>query len=232
VWLDVNSGMNRTGIEPGDAAKRLYRALCGRRGVTPGGYHVYDGHIHEHDPDVRARQCEMEYAAVQRMIDAVRAEGLPVPAVVAGGTPTFPIHARRAGVQLSPGTPLLWDQGYSTAYHDLDFLHAAVLVGRVVSKPAGRRVTFDLGTKAVASEMPQPRIALLGLDGYAIVAHNEEHLVIEVDEPARFTTGDVVYGVPIHICPTVARYETVAIVNDGRCTGEWHVTARNRRITL
>lgn len=232
LWLDVNSGMDRTGIVPGDEAIRLYRALCGRPGVVPGGFHVYDGHIHEHDPEARARQCDGEFAAVARMIDAVRAEGLPVPATVAGGTPTFPMHARRNGVELSPGTPLLWDAGYSAAYRDLDFLHAAVLVGRVVSKPAGLRVTFDLGTKAVASEMPQPRLSLLGLDGSTIVAHNEEHLVVETPEAARFRTGDVVYAVPVHICPTVARYESVGVAVGGRCTGEWRVTARNRRITL
>jgi D-serine deaminase-like pyridoxal phosphate-dependent protein len=232
LWLDVNSGMNRTGLVPGDRALGLYRAICARPGVMPGGFHVYDGHIHEHDLGARTRQCDREFVAVQAMLDTLRAEGLPVPAVVAGGTPTFPIHVKREGVELSPGTPLLWDHGYSSTYSDLDFLHAAVLVGRVVSKPAGTRVTVDLGTKALASEMPQPRLALLGLDGYAIVAHNEEHLVIETPDADRIRTGDVVYGVPVHICPTVARYESVSVVRDGRCAGEWKVTARNRRITL
>jgi D-serine deaminase-like pyridoxal phosphate-dependent protein len=151
---------------------------------------------------------------------------------------------------LSPGTPLLWDAGYAASYPDLDFLVAAVLVGRVVSTPsrstAGVRarsrdhagsdtvpfVCLDFGTKAVASEMPQPRITLLDIGGYRIAGHNEEHLVIEPDDPGRFRVGGVVYGVPIHICPTVARYETASVIEGSRCTGEWRIAARNRRITI
>jgi D-serine deaminase-like pyridoxal phosphate-dependent protein len=232
LWLDVNSGMNRTGIAPGDEAVRLYRLIQESSGVTAGGLHVYDGHIHESDPAARGRQCDDEYAAVDAMIHSLQAAGLHVPAVVAGGSPTFPVHATRAGVQLSPGTPLLWDAGYAASYPDLDFLVAAVLVGRVVSKPAPGKVCLDFGTKAVASEMPHPRISLLDIGGYRIAGHNEEHLVIEPDDPGRFRVGGVVYGVPIHICPTVARYETASVIEGSRCTGEWRIAARNRRITI
>jgi D-serine deaminase-like pyridoxal phosphate-dependent protein len=224
--------MNRTGIEPGPEAIRLYRLMCARPGIRAGGLHVYDGHIHDHDLAERTRVCDAEFEPVQAMIDALRKAGAPVPAVVVGGTPTFPVLARRADVELSPGTTLLWDYGYSSSFPDLDFLHAAVLVTRVVSKPAGRRVCLDLGTKALASEMPQPRVSLLGLSAYTIVAHNEEHLVIETPDADRCRPGDVFYGIPVHICPTVARYETASVVDGGRCIGEWQVAARNRRITI
>ena len=232
LWLDLNSGMNRTGVAPGTDAGRLYRLIHQSERLTAGGLHVYDGHIHESDPEARAKQCDGEFAPVQAMIDDLRRAGLPVPAVVAGGSPTFPIHARRPGVSLSPGTPLLWDAGYGAAYADLDFLVAAVLVGRVVSKPAPGRVCLDLGTKALASEMPQPRIALLNVSDYRIAGHNEEHLIIELPDASRYHPGDVVYGIPVHICPTVARYETASVVEQGRCTGEWAIAARNRRLTI
>ena len=250
LWLDVNSGMNRTGIAPGAEAVRLYRLIHETKGLMAGGLHVYDGHIHEPDAAARASQCDEGYAPVQTMIDEIGRAGLPVPAVVAGGSPTFPVHAKRSGVELSPGTTLLWDAGYAGAYADLDFLVAAVLVGRVVSMPststAGSRtrspghagsetVSFtclDLGTKAVASEMPQPRISLLGTTGYRIAGHNEEHLVIEPPDAGRYRLGDVVYGVPTHICPTVARYESASVIEQGRCTGEWRITARDRRISI
>jgi D-serine deaminase-like pyridoxal phosphate-dependent protein len=93
-------------------------------------------------------------------------------------------------------------------------------------------VCLDLGTKALASEMPQPRVSLLGVEKYQIVEHNEEHLVIETPDAGRYHPGDVVYGVPAHICPTVARYESASVVEHGRCTGEWQIAARNRRITV
>jgi D-serine deaminase-like pyridoxal phosphate-dependent protein len=80
--------------------------------------------------------------------------------------------------------------------------------------------------------MPQPRVSLLGIQGHALVAHNEEHLVIEPSDPGAFHPGDVVYGIPTHICPTVARYEAASIVQEGRRVGEWQITARNRRISI
>jgi D-serine deaminase-like pyridoxal phosphate-dependent protein len=232
LWLDINSGMDRTGIAPGPEAARLYRLIHETGGLSVGGLHVYDGHIHESGVAARTRQCDDEFAPVQAMIGSLEKAGLPVPAVVAGGSPTFPIHAKRRGVELSPGTPLLWDAGYAASYADLDFLVAAVLVGRVVSKPAQGKLCLDLGTKALASEMPQPRISLLNVHGYRIVGHNEEHLIIEPPDAGRYRPGDVVYGVPIHICPTVARYETANVIERGRCTGEWPIAARNRRITI
>jgi len=231
LWLDLNSGMNRTGIAPGGEALRLYRLIHETQGLNAGGLHVYDGHIHASDVAARARQCDGEYAPVEAMIGEIRRAGMPIPAVVAGGSPTFPVHARRAGVELSPGTPLLWDAGYGSAYPDLDFLVAAVLVGRVVSKPSSF-VCLDLGTKAVASEMPHPRISLLGITDYRIAGHNEEHLIIEPPDADRYRPGDVVYGVPIHICPTVARYESASIVEHGRSVGEWRIAARARRISV
>jgi len=232
VWIDVNSGMNRTGIAPGAEAFRLYTLVHARAGLIIGGLHVYDGHVHESDLAARTKICDDEFTPVQAMIDDIRKAGMPVPAVVAGGSPTFPIHARRPGVELSPGTTLLWDAGYSAAHPDLDFLVAAMLITRVVSKPAGTSVCLDLGTKALASEMPQPRVSLLGVEKYQIVAHNEEHLVIETPDAGRYHPGDVVYGIPVHICPTVARYESASVVEHGRCTGEWQIAARNRRITV
>jgi len=232
LWLDINSGMNRTGIAPGAEAGRLYRLIHQTECLTAGGLHVYDGHIHESDLAARTRQCDEEYAPVQAMLDELRKTGLSVPAVAAGGSPTFPIHAKRPRVGLSPGTPLLWDAGYSAAYPDLDFLVAAVLVGRVVSKPAPGKLCLDFGTKAVASEMPQPRVSLLNVEGYRIAGHNEEHLIIDVPDAGRYRPGDVVYGIPVHICPTVARYEAASIVERGRSVGEWRITARNRRITI
>jgi D-serine deaminase-like pyridoxal phosphate-dependent protein len=232
LWLDVNSGMNRTGVAPGTEAVRLYRLIHETRGLTAGGLHVYDGHIHESDLAARTKLCDDQFAPVEAMILGLQASGLHVPAVVAGGSPTFPVHAKRPGIQLSPGTPLLWDAGYGAAYADLDFLVAALLVGRVVSKPAPGKVCLDLGTKAVASEMTQPRIVLLGASSYRIVGHNEEHLIIETADAAGYRLGDVVYGVPIHICPTVARYDRASVIEGGRCTGEWHIAARNRKITL
>ena len=80
--------------------------------------------------------------------------------------------------------------------------------------------------------MPQPRLSLLNVDDYRIAGHNEEHMILDVPDAGRCRPGDVVYGIPVHICPTVARYEAASIVEHGRCTGEWSISARSRRISI
>ncbi|HEY2147523.1 MAG TPA: D-TA family PLP-dependent enzyme, partial [Pirellulales bacterium] len=59
-------------------------------------------------------------------------EGLAVPRFIAGGTPTFPFHARHLDRECSPGTCVLSDAGCSTSYRDLEFLTAAAVLSRVI----------------------------------------------------------------------------------------------------
>lgn len=232
VLLDLDCGQHRTGIEPGARAQELYRLLLTLPGLVPDGLHAYDGHVHDSDPAVRRRRCDEAFAPVAAFAQDLARAGLPVPRLVAGGTPTFPMHAARPGVECSPGTCVLWDAGYAAALPDLDFLPAALVLTRVVSKPGGRRLCLDLGHKAIAAENPHPRVQLLGLPDAEFVGHNEEHLVIETDEAARFEVGAPIFGIPRHICPTVALHGEAVVVRDGVAVERWKVTARERRLTL
>ncbi|OFY62192.1 MAG: threonine aldolase [Bacteroidetes bacterium RBG_13_42_15] len=231
VWLDINVGMNRTGIEPGKEAVRLYNLIRSLPGLNAEGLHVYDGHIHENDPAIREKMCNKAFLPVESLIQELSDSGESIK-VVAGGTPTFPIHAARKGVETSPGTAILWDYGYSSSFADLDFLHAAVLFSRVISKPEFNLICIDLGTKAVASEMPHPRVKITGLANYEFVSHNEEHMVIRTSEASKISIGDVFYCIPYHICPTVDRYDKVSVVRNGKVTEQWNVEARKREITV
>ncbi len=231
VWLDINSGMNRSGVVPGDKAVRLYERIFDSPMLIAEGLHIYDGHIHEKDPFKRQQMCDESFIRVESLIDELQRDVGPVK-VVAGGTPTFPVHARRKGVDLSPGTPLLWDWGYGSSFADMPFLHAAVLLMRVISKPAKETLCIDLGHKAVAAEMPPPRVNIFGLKRYKMTIHNEEHLVIHTREADNFKTGDVMYGIPWHICPTVDRHDTANVVNDHMVTEQWNIVARRRKITF
>src|SRR5450759_4159820 len=232
VWLDINNGMNRTGITPGERAVRLYKRIMDSPMLVAEGLHVYDGHIHEPDFLLRKRVCNDSFIPVMNLIEELKSDGISPVKIIAGGTPTFPIHAQRKDVETSPGTLILWDWGYSSSFSDMDFFHAAVLLTRIISKPGKDLLCLDLGHKAVASEMPQPRIKILEIEKYTIVSHNEEHLVIQTAEAGKYKTGDALYGIPWHICPTVDRHDTVYVINDHKVTGEWTVEARKRKITL
>lgn len=231
VLLDLDVGMHRTGIAPGPEAARLYRSLVLTPGLRAGGLHAYDGHLQQAAPAEREAASAPEFARVLALRDELVEAGLDVPRIVCGGTPSFPVHAARAEVECSPGTCVLWDYGYGRKLGDLSFRHAALLLARVISRPGPNRLCLDLGHKAVASEMPHPRVVFPALPEAQAVMHSEEHLVLETPRAPEFAVGTAFYGIPIHICPTVALHDRVHVVRDGRVAEEWPVVARARRIT-
>jgi D-serine deaminase-like pyridoxal phosphate-dependent protein len=232
IWLDINVGMNRTGILPGEEAVRIYKVADNLPKLKVVGLHVYDGHIHEKVFSLRKKACDDAFVPVQKMMDELGKAGFREVRIVAGGSPTFPVHAYRDDVEISPGTLLLWDYGYSSSFSDMDFLHAAVLFTRVISKPAKDIICLDLGHKSVASEMPQPRVKFTCMDDFTIINHSEEHMVIRASEAEKMSVGDPVYAIPFHICPTVDRFDIVSVVTDSKVTGQWSVEARKRKITI
>src|SRR5258706_10050004 len=114
----------------------------------------------------------------------------------------------------------------------LELLPAALLPTRVVRKPAAKRLTLDLGHKAVASESPHPRVIFPDLPDCRVLMHNEEHLVLEVAEADAYAVGDALYGIPWHICPTVNLYNEAAVIKDGRASARWKIVGRDRRIEI
>lgn len=232
VLVDIDCGMHRSGI-PGDSnAIELYKTISRSPGLETAGLHVYDGHLHQSDPAERTIAADAVFATADGLRQKLIRNGMAVPKMVLGGTPTFPIHARRPDVELSPGTCVLWDSGYANKLPDLDFAIAASLLTRVVSKPGPHRLCLDLGHKAVASENPHPRVEFLNLPDATAVIHSEEHLVVETPVAEQFELGDCVYAVPRHICPTVALHAQVTVVEGGRATGQWPVAARNRVLSM
>lgn len=235
VLLDIDVGQHRTGIAPGPTARQLYEQIAKSPGLKPGGFHVYDGHNHQHPLEERKAAVEKMLAPVLEMRDALAKAGLPVPRMVVGGTPTFPVFATLeiAGAECSPGTCVLNDFNYGTWFQDLgEFTHAALLLTRVISRPTANRVTFDLGYKAVASDPPAgKRCVLLDIKGEHVL-QNEEHLVVETPDAERFKPGDVAYAMPAHVCPTSAMHAFAYVVENGQVVDRWEIAARDRVLTV
>lgn len=223
LYIDIDAGMRRTGIAA-DKAAALWEAMKALPHTDPAGLHMYDGHIRDADLATRTQQCDEAFAPVAALAAAIQA-----PEIIAGGTPTYPIHARRKDVTCSPGTCLLWDEGYRTGLPDEDFLLAAQLLTRVISKPQEGHVTLDLGHKAVSAENPITRRAFFpALAQYEVISQSEEHMVVKTPAADTLQIGDVLYGTPWHVCPTVALYNEALVIENGICTGTWAI-ARGRQ---
>lgn len=239
LFIDIDCGMGRSGITPGDETFVLCQQIVELPGVEFAGLHIYDGHVHDLERTERQAHHASAWQSVEPFFDRLKEAGIEIPLIVGGGSPTFPFHAKTSGqsaipYQCSPGTTLFWDAGYGSRHTDLEFKVAAVLLARVFSKPGDNSLCIDLGHKAVAAERPiDTRVQFPEIPDAKPIQQSEEHLVVEVENPDQFSVGDVVYGIPFHICPTVALHQEAVIVRDGRATGErWEVKARNRRITV
>jgi D-serine deaminase-like pyridoxal phosphate-dependent protein len=233
VYIDVNAGMNRTGIAPGSEAIELYKACINLKDIKPIGLHAYDGHIHTENFEQRTIECNKAFASVEETQKELIQQGFLKPVIVAGGSPTFPIHAKRKNIECSPGTFIFWDAGYERICPEQPFLFAALVISRVISLPAKNIVCLDLGHKSIASESGLTnRVRFLNAPDLKFIGHSEEHLAAEAPEDHSYKIGDILYGLPVHICPTVALYERASIVQNSVVTGDWKIIARDRRINV
>ncbi|MCE7039294.1 D-TA family PLP-dependent enzyme [Dyadobacter sp. CY312] len=235
VFIDVNNGMNRSGHQADHTLLSLFHFLKGLSQVHVSGAHIYDGHIRNPEFSERKAASDEAFELTLPLLDLMTKNADKDVMVIAGGSPSFNIHTLRSDVFLSPGTNILWDWGYGSRFQDQPFLHAALILTRVVSKPAVGIVTIDLGHKSVAAENPiDSRFQLLNLNNYEVISQSEEHGVLQVgnQEWEKIEIGDIYYALPYHICPSVALHDYASVIENGEVTDEWRIIARNRKITI
>ncbi|TWR31395.1 D-TA family PLP-dependent enzyme [Mucilaginibacter pallidiroseus] len=232
VFIDLNVGMNRTGIAPAKAFA-LYQQVASLPSLTLKGLHAYDGHIHDHDYNERQLKLIGYMQQVLGLIEQIKKAGYPQPVLIAGGSPTFSILAKFPQLECSPGTFVYWDKGYQTAFEEQPFKTAALILGRVVSLPDDGKICIDIGHKSVSAENElNKRIYFLNAPDLKLIGQSEEHLVADGGRDYQFKVGDILYGLPHHICPTVALYERAIAIENGVPISEWFNTARDRKINI
>lgn len=232
VFLDLNVGMNRTGVLP-ENAFTLFKFCESLKNLSVVGLHAYDGHNRDADLNIRIAGCDEGYERVEKLHKQIVKETGKNLTIVTSGNTTISIHAKRKNVEVSPGTFIFWDYGYHKQFAEQPFVFAALLITRIISKPTEDTLCVDLGHKAVASENPlENRVYFLNAPELVAAGHSEEHLILKAEENNTYKVGDVLYGVPFHICPTVALHETLAIIENNKAIGSWQVVARKRKISV
>ena len=232
VYIDLNVGQNRTGIKPQNAFN-LFEECENFKGINIIGIHAYDGHIRDTDFNQRKQNADKAFNEVIKLADEIESSANKKLNIVAGGSPTFPVHAQRQNIECSPGTFVFWDYSYKTQFPDEPFDYAALIITRIISIIDEHTVCTDLGHKSVAAENAiDKRIHFLNIENIQPISQSEEHLVLKVEDASLYNIGDVLYGVPYHICPTVALYETATVIENNEAVDEWEVLARKRKISI
>jgi len=242
VFLDMNSGMDRTGMEQNHSDKvvDLCRAI-GNQGLEFRGLHYYDGHYG--GLELRERTV-MAHAGYERLLNVVRElerSGMRVPEVVTAGTPTFPCALsyegfRRGGFihRVSPGTVVYCDAtSLAQLPGDYGYRPAVLVLTRVVSQPRAGIVTCDAGHKSVSADAGVPTCVVVGHSELTPLSPSEEHLPMALREGATGPqVGEVLHLLPRHVCPTVNNFDCALLVRDGEVKSVERVSARGREAPL
>jgi len=241
IFLDINPGMNRTGIEQSQREQiiLLARAIADA-GLTFRGLHYYDGQYGSLTESERTREAHRGYDCLLEIVSEVERAGR-VAEVITSGTPTFPCSLSYAGFRggnfvhrVSPGTIVYCD---ATSLEQLPaeygYRAAALVLTRVVSRPHAGMVTCDAGHKAVSADAGVPTCVVMGHPELTPLSPSEEHLPLAVAEGAAGPQiGDALYLVPRHVCPTVNNFDCALLVRNGKVEGVERVSARGREAPL
>jgi D-serine deaminase-like pyridoxal phosphate-dependent protein len=240
VFLDVNPGMNRTGVpeDQADAILHLSESIASSLGgLKFRGLHYYDGHLSKYVIAERCKQAHLGYERLMHIVHTLATHGIEVPEVITAGTPAFPCSlsfARFAEApflhRVSPGTVVYCDAtSLAQLPPEYEYLPAAVVMTRVVSHPAPGVITCDAGHKTVSADAGIPTCIVLGHPELEPLAPSEEHLPMRVADGATVPAiGELLYLVPRHVCPTVNNFDDAVILRDHNLVAVEPVSARGR----
>ncbi len=238
LFIDINPGMNRTGIGQENVAGILELA---RRtvslGLRLGGLHYYDGHTGGLELAERDAVAHRGYDQLMGIVARLEAEGFPLPEVISAGTPSLPCALSYAGFRnqkfvhrVSPGTIVYSDcTSLAQLPREYGLRPAALVLSTIVSHPHDRIFTCDAGHKAVSADAGVPTGAVVGHTDWRPGKPSEEHLPIEIPAGVALPAiGELIYILPRHVCPTVNNFNEAVLVKDGHLAGLAPVTARGR----
>lgn len=236
MFIDVNPGMDRTGIgvQEVDEALALINAIADA-GHTFRGLHYYEGHLGSVEFEERRSLATRGYEQLAQLAGAIESAGVSVGEVITSGSFVFmfasdfgPLAERRFVHRVSPGAAIYGDLNAMLQIPaSYGFRPAALVATRVVSHPRADLVTCDAGLKAVAGFAGLPNCAVLGRSDLVPQRMSEEHLTLQAPVGTSLpAVGSILYLLPRHAGLTVNNFDEAVVVGpDGKRTLE-RVSAR------
>jgi len=187
VLIDINVGLNRCGVQPGEPARRLAQAVVAK-GLRLRGLMGYEGHLQvfpqSEERDERIRVVAKSLVMSKTLIEH---DGTPVEIVSTGGSGTYVVGGVFPGVtEIQAGSYLLMDTLY--ANRGSAFTRSLTVLATVISRPEPHRAVIDCGLKELSAE--RGLSVVKGTDGAELRALHAEHGLIEFQNPdARLELG-------------------------------------------
>jgi len=232
VLVEINTGGNRCGIEPGEKAVALAKQIAASPHLAFGGLQAYHGSAqHRRTIDERRAAISLAADAARRTVELLRASGLDCPIVTGGGTGTFELEAA-SGVfnEVQAGSYIFMDADYARNLDEAGapvsmFQQALFVLSTVMSAPRPGIAVLDAGHKAAPTDSGLPLVWQRPELRYADAS--DEHGKLEFDPKIPGPSlGEKLRLVPGHCDPTVDRYDWYVCVRRGRVEALWPITAR------
>jgi D-serine deaminase-like pyridoxal phosphate-dependent protein len=224
VLVEVDIGMGRCGVAPGEPALALARQIASLPGLRFDGLQAYEGHaVYTNDPDRRAKLVRSAFAHAVETRRLIEEAGIPVRVISGGSSSTYRIAAGIAGVnEIQAGTYPTMDWRYAELSPEFEV--ALSVLARVVSARPGTAV-LDVGAKGLGSEFGPPQIQdHPEVETPAVLA--EEHCVVR--GAPRWRVGEAVRVLPSHACTTCNLYRQAYVHEDGRVIDVWPIAASGK----
>jgi len=230
VYMDLDTGMRRTGVQPGSSAIQFYQAIDKAQGIEPMGIHVFDGEtLYIPDFEQRSVMVRKNICKMEEIWESARYSGIQVKDNLAGGSWSFQHYADHPYIRPTPGTWIYWDTR-NAEMDELGFQIASLVLGQVVDDDTEMNtVTVDIGSKSCSSDQPlEHRFKLIQYPETELVLQNEEHAVVKLNG-ASLKVGDFVLAAPGHACTLTVKFPYTNVVSeDGSIEGIYQHDARDR----
>jgi D-serine deaminase-like pyridoxal phosphate-dependent protein len=226
VVVEVDVGMGRCGVQPGEPALQLAQLVRRSPGLAFVGLMGYEGHaVSIHDAEQRRQTAS---AALQLLVDTVellQSRGLPVPVVSSTGTGTYDVGGRFPGItEIQVGSYATMDGAYREV--GVPFDCALTILTTIISTPRDGVAIADAGMKSIATDHGLPKV--LDIPDAEVVSLSEEHGRIALCGPTQPRPGDKIRLLPMHGCTTINLHDRFYVVRDGYLEAVWPVVARGR----
>jgi D-serine deaminase-like pyridoxal phosphate-dependent protein len=230
VYVELEVGMRRCGVAPGEPALALARAVAACKNLRFAGLQAYNGRA-QHVRTIAERRALIERAAEQvratrRLLEAA---GIDCPTVTGAGSGTFMLEVQSgAWNEIQPGSYAFMDADYAKNEQAAPlprFAHALFVLATVMSRGDGTRAIVDAGLKASSVDSGMP--AVWQRPGLDYVLASDEHGFIEVAPGAAAPAlGEKLLLVPGHCDPTINLHDWYVGVRRGVVESLWPITAR------
>ena len=227
VVVEVDTGMNRCGVLPGEPTAKLAATACATPGIRFSGLMTWEGHTLLHEDERKIQLIREAITSLSGTAQQCRHAGIPVEIVSCSGSGTYLISGDTPGItEIQAGGGVFCDMAYRRWGLSHEF--ALTVATRVVSRPAPTRIIVDGGFKSMSFQhgMPQP----LGIGNLKSAVYTAEHGILELESPCTTPgVGDLVEFVPGYGDSTVCLHDEMCALRNGTVEAVWAIPGRSGR---